>query len=77
MEAEVSKIFESGEEACHASTKVMPLEHIRNINGQRCDMSEVWYTTFYHVHVILAYLLIRRRRRKQWQNKLNLCRSRA
>ena len=77
MEAEVSKVFESGEEACHANTKVMPLEHVKNMNGQRCDMIELWYTTCYHVHVILVYLLIIRRRKKQGQNKLNLCRFRA
>jgi hypothetical protein len=66
MEAEVSKIFEPREEGCHANSKVMPLEHIGNMSGQRCDMTELWNTTFYHVHVLLADL-IRIKRNKQRQ----------
>ena len=56
MQAEVSKIAESCEEACQASSKVMPLKQIRNINGQRCDMRKVWYPSLYHVDVLLGSL---------------------
>ena len=59
----MSKIAESCEEACQASSKVMPLKQIRNINGQRCDVRELWYPTFYNVHVLLGYLKSEKRER--------------